>query len=354
MKKILLVSPIAFSQERSGISIRLEQLCLKYKGLGLRTKLIDNIRDVKREDFIYIMISTKKESISFKVATDFQSKASLIVDLYTPIFLEKEAYLTKWKPQDWYIRAKMKSVVKKIIRAGDFFIVANTRQKEYWLKVAKALKAPIEQSKIFVLPTGAPKPPAIKRKTSNVILWFGGIYPWLDPTPLIESFSKIASGKQEWKLRILGGFHPNTGYEGRFKKIVSQAKNKIKPRQLQIIPWQNSKDMLIFLNDVNFAVHLPRETREDFCSHRVRLLTLLNSGVPIITTGNDIISNLLNTQKAGIKIARNNLSKNLKLAIGNQPLVNSWSRNAHGVQGKFIKSQEEFSRFKSIFKTNEG
>lgn len=352
MKSIILFSPVSLSNLSSGISIRLDQLKSKFEDLGIKSKVVDTYKkgDTKNVNYAYIMVSTKADSISAKVAREFGKDKKLIVDLYTPIFLEKQAYLSKWKPKDWYTRAKMISVVKKIIESSNYFIVANTRQKEYWLKTAKSLKDPIDEGKIFVLPTGAPKLSPVKKQRAKVILWFGGIYPWLDPTPLVESFAKVAPQKPNWKLRVLGGFHPNTGYQGRFKKIINLAMAKIKSSQLEVIPWQSLIDLPNFFKDVDFAVHLPKETEEDYYSHRVRLLTLLNCGIPIITTGNDMISDLVDDQKAGTKTTRDNLTNSLKLAIGDQPLVNSWSNKALGIEGNFIKSQEEFSRFKLIFK----
>ncbi len=165
MKRLIFFSPISFGRKSSGISLRIKELESIFRNHGIKTAVYDSLKDYQENinDFIYIMVSTKADSISYNIAQNFKAQ-KLIVDLYTPIFLEKEAYLSKWKPQDWYTRVKMNSVVKKIILSGNYFIVANTRQKEYWLKTAKTLKASIDKDKIFVLPTGAPKPSTVNRQ----------------------------------------------------------------------------------------------------------------------------------------------------------------------------------------------
>jgi glycosyltransferase involved in cell wall biosynthesis len=124
----------------------------------------------------------------------------------------------------------------------------------------------------------------------------------MDPEPLIEAFSLVAPKYPEWKLRFLGGFHPDTGYRKLYQHVESLARSKISSKQLEFIPWQPEKNLGKYLKDVAFAVHLAKPTLEDYYAHRVRLLTLLKAGIPVITGGKDVVSDLIDEIKAGIKL----------------------------------------------------
>lgn len=349
MKNILLVSPVPLSNEPSGISIRIDEMKTKFKSMGMKTKISDTFeeKDFKTCDGVYILVSTKSNSISSQVS-NYSKKWYLIVDLYTPIFLEKEAHLSKYRPQDWLTLFNMKKTVSEIIRSGDYFLVANKRQKEYWHKTSKKLNVPISKNKIFVLPTGAPKMSIVKSQKSNVILWFGGIYPWMNPKPLVEAFSRIVPQNYKWKLRILGGFHPKTGYLKLYNKVLEKTQKIIPQDQLEIIPWQKLDDLPNFLKDVVFAVHLPKKTKEDYYAHRVRLLTLLSSGIPALTSGQDVISKLIVENQAGLKISPNpqSISGVLTFLIKNPKKIKIFSKNALKIEPIFIGEQQDRNTLK--------
>lgn len=354
MKNIVIFSPIPKQKESSGISIRIEELKSVFRGHGIKTIVHHSLEDYKENinDVIYAMVSTKPESISSKVVDGLKGH-DLIVDLYTPIFLEKNVSLSTWNPIDWLTKYKNKKSVKKIISAGKYFFVANKRQKEYWKEITRSLHIPIKENRIYIIPTGAPPLKIPEFKNKKVILWFGGIYPWMNPQPLVKALSQIIKKDRKWKLRFLGGFHPKTGYGDTYKKVVEDAQKYLPKRNLEIIPWQQNADLPKYLNDVAFAVHLPRKSPEDYFAHRVRLLTLLNAGIPIITSGTDLISDLIAEYKTGLKIDMDDLTSVLQAVTSSQYPREIWSKNTLIIQEKLIENQDEFSKFKSILTNNE-
>ncbi|MEK6713371.1 MAG: glycosyltransferase, partial [Nitrospirota bacterium] len=285
------------------------------------------------------------DSIYSKKLAELKPSQKLVVDLYTPIFLEKELSLSKWKPQDWLTRFRNKEMVKKFLRRGNHFLVANHRQRDYWLETSKSLGLPLKLNDISVFPTG-PGQFQISNfkfqisKRQNVVLWFGGIYPWIDPDPLINVFSLLAPRFPKWKLRFLGGFHPDTGYIKQYNKIESLAKSKIPEGQIEFIPWQTENNLDKYLGDVAFSVHLPKQAPEDFNAHRVRLLTLLNAGIGVLTSGRDIISDILINLKAGMRVEQlQQLEKILIMVINESNLRQNWSENAVKVEKIYLKQE---------------
>lgn len=316
-------------------------------GISIREQEVRNwLKDLNFEGE-YLLISTKPDSVYSKKLAALKTDQKLIVDLYTPIFLEKELTLSRWKPQDWLTRFRNEEAIKRFLRRGNHFLVANRRQREYWLNESKNLSVPLKETDITVLPTGAGRVLStnghqLPAADHHVILWFGGIYPWLDPGPLIDAFSEIAPIFPQWKLRVLGGWYPGTGYGKRYQRIVREAKQKISGRQLEIISWQAPDTVRKYLQDVSFSVHLVRKTDEDFYSHRVRLLTVLNAGIPVLTSGVDVISQLLIENHAGERIGLNSSEIADKLAevINCTELAKRWSKNAQKIEKIYIKQEQ--------------
>lgn len=349
MKTIILFSPVFLKEKfQSGITIRLDGVSEWFINNGLRVIKTDKINKdlIAKGNIFYIMVSTRTNSISDRVVETIPYNKRLIVDLYTPIFLEKELSLNKFNIQDQFIRFKKRQIVKKIIKRGNHFLVANSRQKGYWQTTGKGLGVNLKSSILSIFPTDAPKTFTIKHKTSSVILWFGGIYPWMNPTPLIDAFSKVAPKYPDWKLLILGGFHPKTGYKKIYKEIIKSVRKNIPANQLEIVPWQSLYNLEKHLKDVSFAVHLTKKNQEDYYAHRVRLLTLLNAGIPVITNGKDVISDWIVKLKAGFRLDSNqkSLEKNMKLLINSPENLELFSKNAAQISGIYLKKETSTSR----------
>jgi glycosyltransferase involved in cell wall biosynthesis len=318
-------------------------------GIPIREKQVRNWLDGQNFKGEYLLVSTKPELIYFRKLQELSPETKLIVDLYTPIFLEKELTLSKWKPQDWLTRFRNKEMVKKFLRRGNHFLVANHRQKDYWLETSKSLGLPLKLNDISVFPTGSLSTINHQPLTINsrkVVLWFGGIYPWIDPMPLVEAFGNIAKKFPNWKLRFLGGFHPDTGYIKQYNKIQSLAKSKIPESQIEFIPWQTESNLIRYLSDVAFSVHLPKQTLEDYYAHRVRLLTLMNAGIGVLTSGRDIISDILIKSNAGMRVRRQvDTEKILVMAMNESKLRQKWSQNALRLEKVFVKQELDIGSF---------
>ncbi|KKU12018.1 MAG: hypothetical protein UX17_C0060G0005 [Parcubacteria group bacterium GW2011_GWC2_45_7] len=294
----------------------------------------------------YLLVSTKSESVYYNKLQTLSPETRLIVDLYTPILLEKELTLSKWKPLDWLTRLRNKEMVRKFLRRGNHFLVANHRQREYWVKMSKQLGVSVNSQRISVFPTGSSliinhQPLTIHNR--RVVLWFGGIYPWMDPLPLIEAFGKIAPKFPDWKLRFLGGWHPETGYKGIYRKLEELARQKIPKHQLEFVPWQVERNLSKYFKDAAFAVHLAKPTCEDYYAHRVRLLTLFSAGIPVLTSGRDIISELAVRLGAAARteLDRDNVEKDLISLINSVKQLDKMRKIGLKIEQTFLKQETD-------------
>lgn len=349
--KIVLCSPVPIkTSNQSGIQIRIQGLAEYLKKNGHTVKIIDRYNEsiIKQHEYVYSLISTKQDSFTYKVIEDItQNGLKLITDLYTPILLEKDLSYSPLNPLSYLNRRSQIGVIRKTLAAATFFIVANRRQKKYWLKTSKSLHQPIKPASISTIPTGYPPRTNLVRQPESVIAWFGGIYPWLDPTPLAKAFANLAPNFPTWRLRIIGGYHPSTGYQAIFNKFTEILKN-IPKDQVEIIPWQKPNALATYLKDVSFAVHLPKKTQEDVYSHRIRLLTLTESQIPVLTSGRDLISNIIISSRSGMKISTNSdiLAQQLTNVIKNPKLISQMMKNAKNVENIYLEKELKDSIFR--------
>lgn len=340
--RIIIVSPVLLDPDRqSGISIRLDGIFNYLKKNGHNVIVTDKNKKAifKNTEFIYCLVSTKPDSITTKVISNMNVNNKLILDLYTPILLEKRFSFSTFNPTHLLNQRLQKQIIKEALKKATYYTVANRKQRKYWERVSGKLGHNISDKDIAVIPTSHNFHPK-KSKNKKVVLWFGGIYPWLDPTPLAGAFLKIAHKFPKWKFRILGGYYEGTGY-GKIYKDFTKVLGNIPDNQLEIIPWQNRNYLPNYLGDVTFAAHLPKDAEEDLYAHRVRLLTLTNSQIPVLTSGKDTISKIILKNKAGIKITAetDKLSKVLSEMISNPGLIGMMAKNTPKVEKVFLKEE---------------
>lgn len=308
----------------------------------------------QKGNFHYVTISSKSNSISAQVAANILERSRLLVDIYVPVLLEKETVLSGWNPINYWQKIKGRQVVKNILQRGGHFLVANQRQKRYWLSVANELGVQLVSDDISVLPTGVDSIKGKKLPIANckVILWFGGIYPWMNPKLLVDAFANVVQRHKSWKLRILGGYQPGTGYSKLYKEMVAYTTNMTQKSQVEFIPWQRYPQLGHYLKDVAFAVYIPRISRNEFFAHGSRFLTLLNFGIPIVTAANDVISDLLIRVKAGECVISNSnyIAQRIEQLTNSPNTLIKWSANAKKVQNRYIFEERSTASLEEFLK----
>src|SRR5581483_5821421 len=155
----------------------------------------------------------------------------LVVDLYDPFTLEN-LHVFSHDPiaERAAVHQSHLDVLNAQIRAGDFFLCASDKQRDYWLGMFAANNRvnpqqydadPTLRSLIDVVPFGIPSDPPVSTRRvlkgvfpgieehDRVILWGGGIWEWFDPLTLIRAVHRVRSTRPEVKLFFMGIKHPN-------------------------------------------------------------------------------------------------------------------------------------------------
>ena len=248
----------------------------------------------------------------------------LVVDVYDPFVLENmQIHFHETMLERERIHGSDLVVLNSQLWAGDFFLCASEKQRDFWLGMLLALNRvnpytydsdETLRTLIDVVPFGLPSSPpehtrqvlkgAYKtiRQDDKVILWGGGIWDWFDPCTLIKAMANIAAQRHDVKLFFMGIKHPNPLIPR--MQATSQAIQLSQDLGLydkcvffnEWVPYEERQNYLLEA-DVGTSLHLDHlETRFSF---RTRLLDYIWAGLPIVTTRGDSMSELVKQHNLG-------------------------------------------------------
>jgi glycosyltransferase involved in cell wall biosynthesis len=252
----------------------------------------------------------------------------LVIDGYNPILAEWLAVYAQQPPatigEAWQNRLASGAAS---LRVGDFFICASERQRDWWLGQLEAHGRinpatygadPTLRRLVDVLPYGLPleEPvatrPMIKgvwphiAPSDKVVLWGGGLWPWLDPLTAIRAMSHLAATRPEIKLIFPGTRHPNPAVATMPTHLAAAqalaATLGLTDHQLFFGEWVAFADWPSVLLESDVALTLHGDSVETRLAFRSRVLDYVWAGLPVIATEGDATSDLIGAYKLGIQV----------------------------------------------------
>ena len=257
------------------------------------------------------------------IGSDFpqirKADAFLVVDGYDPLLAEWLALNGPEAPEEqespW--RQRMRDLGQQYL-LGDYFICASERQRDWWLGVLEASgrvnpytfgEDPSLRRLIDVVPFGLPeeRPRGAARvleetwpdiaPEDKVILWGGGLWPWLDPLTAVRAIARVWEERQDVRLVFPGTKHPNPWMEG--IPTHNEATRRT-ARELGMagkgvffgdwVPYEEWPNVLLE-SDVALTLHY--DTLETRLAFRSRVLDYIWAGLPIVATQGDATSDMV-------------------------------------------------------------
>ncbi len=249
---------------------------------------------------------------------------TIVVDLYDPFTLEN-LHVYSHDPIDERLSTHEAhlGVLNAQIQAGDFFLCASEKQRDYWLGMLAANNRinppqydadPTLRGLIDIVPFGVPSRPPERTGAAmkgaypgidaddRVILWGGGIWEWFDPLTLIRAVARIRRTRPEVKLFFMGTRHPNPMVPA----MAMTARAIELARELGLegtgvffndwVPYDERQNYLLEA-DIGTSLHFDHlETRFSF---RTRVLDYIWASLPIVCTRGDAIGDLVESQGLG-------------------------------------------------------
>ena len=249
----------------------------------------------------------------------------LVVDLYDPWLFENIELHGEGHGADMALRQDV-SVLNELIDAGDFFICASERQRDYWLGMLSARSAldsstyaadPTLRNLIDVVPFGLPdhRPrhlrPVLKgvhpavAEDDLVVLWGGGTWDWFDPISVIEAWPTVVDRIPNAKLYFLGLqlASPDVAPMKMAELVVRRAEQLgLAGTSVIFGDWAPYELREAFLLEADVAVSAAKDLAETRLAFRSRILDYLWAGLPVVTTSGDVLSDLVHERELGIVV----------------------------------------------------
>ena len=249
----------------------------------------------------------------------------LVVDLYDPFPLENLHMHEKSSLKDRYRTAVHdRDVQTNLIRAGDVFLCASERQRDFWtgwLAAAGRVNPYMHELDpglgrfLLVVPFGVPDEPpkAMAHRYRGavpgiadddlIVVWGGGIWNWFDPLTLIRAVHQTRDRLPKLRLVFPATSVPSPDvppmHMMQAARSLSEELGLTGTRVFFGSSWIPYSEHGAILLESDVGVSLHQSSVETRFSFRTRILDYLWAGLPIIATDGDSMADLIRAEKLG-------------------------------------------------------
>jgi glycosyltransferase involved in cell wall biosynthesis len=139
----------------------------------------------------------------------------------------------------------------------------------------------------------------------EVVYWGGGIYNWFDPLTLIRAVARLSETRPHLRLFFAGTRHPSADSEVmqmlREARALSESLG-LTGRHVFFHDWVPFARRGSYLLEANLGVSTHFDHVETAFSYRTRILDYLWAGLPTVTTGGDVLAEMLVSSGAGVAV----------------------------------------------------
>jgi len=251
------------------------------------------------------------------------SRVPVIYDLYVPQALEIIGGFAGLRPRITHVMTEF-AVDRSVeaLRHGHAFLCATEKQRDLYLGMLLAERLvdgpryradPSLRDLIDVVPFGLPGGRATATGAGgprdafeaigpddDVVLWNGGVWPWLDPVTAVRAVARLARRRPTVRLVFMGAASQVAARRTAEQARGEAARLGVLDRHVLFhdrwVGYEDRADWLLQADCALYAHHDHLETRFAF---RTRLLDCFWAGLPVVCTGGDDLSDRVDREGAG-------------------------------------------------------
>ncbi|HXP28783.1 MAG TPA: glycosyltransferase family 4 protein [Solirubrobacteraceae bacterium] len=253
-----------------------------------------------------------------------RSTARVVIDLYCPETLETlELAAGRFGLVRRTLTATTLDRLHAALRTGDNFICASESQRDLWLGTMLGLRLigperydtdPSLRETIDLVPFGVPREPPSTvtgvgpRETivgvdadSELVLWNGGIWRWLDAPSAIRAVAELAPRRPHLRLVFMGGApdHPAAAQSTREARALAEQLGLLGSVVHFHESWVPYAERGTWLTQADCAISAHAEHLETRFAYRTRLLDCFWAGLPVVCTSGDDLAERVVDERLG-------------------------------------------------------
>jgi glycosyltransferase involved in cell wall biosynthesis len=255
--------------------------------------------------------------------------ARLVIDLYDPFPLAVlEAHAGSSARRRRLHAMLAGDAFLEGMRAAHHLVCASERQRDLWLGALLAAgllrpetydSDPTLRSRIDVVPTGVPGEPPTRGRPlrealtaagatsagaagSEIVLWYGGLWNWLDPVTPVRAMPALLERRTDARLVFLGRAPSGAG-EHAAADAARVAARELGDRVVFLDAVAPYRKRGAWLTDAACAVSAHAAHLETRFAFRTRMLDFIWAGLPVVCTEGDALSDLVARDGLGEVVA---------------------------------------------------
>jgi glycosyltransferase involved in cell wall biosynthesis len=182
-----------------------------------------------------------------------------------------------------------------------------------------------------------------------VLCWFGGLYPWIAPSDLAETFQELLEKNDTYRISMIGPINKLVSDAEPIQKYAKQLLTKIKniesADRVDVFNWVPYEEINDHLSKVSAVLSLNPLPIEAKLSWRTRSLDILKNNIPMLTDGIDQIGQILIDRSLALEIDTTDpesIAESIHRYAQNKELLNSVSRAIRDNKNEFTYGPSEF------------
>lgn len=256
------------------------------------------------------------------VVDSISDHVTLVLDCYVPIYIEVSARESNDVANEYKNYFHDIQYHNKALERGDYFLCANIPQKHMYMGALGALGIlnpySYNKERVLLVPFGVeskldithPHNPYLElgiKKDDFVLLWFGGLYPWFNIKPLLNTIKRLSSEQGSFKFVIVGGKNPFNSHPDFVKQYDSThtfiEENGLLNKSTYFVDWVDFNERINWYQNANVVISINNVGEENIYSWRTRVMDYVWGEVPMLTNGGDPLSDDLIANHAAIGLA---------------------------------------------------
>jgi glycosyltransferase involved in cell wall biosynthesis len=224
-----------------------------------------------------------------------------IYDLFDPVVLELEE-MRRGEGLRGRIHRAMES--RRLIQAleqGEKLIAATDQQRDLYSGIAFSAGLRPVDDRWLAVPFGVPHedPPAVERAIPPIVLWNGGVWPWLAPETAVETIEEVNRRGTQALLVFMGTRRPNARVTSALPQLAAAESS---PHVEWNDDWVPYRERAAAIGQASVSLMLHRRSSEARYSIRTRLFDAIWCAVPVVATEGGFAADLVEREGLGIVV----------------------------------------------------